>query len=98
LEMLLTNRWIGSDEALRIGLVNQVVPKNKLFETADEMAKKIASHDPIAVRNAKQAVVKGLDLSLQEGLELEKRLAFMTSQSRKGKKSKAAKAGKRNKR
>jgi enoyl-CoA hydratase/carnithine racemase len=52
-----------------------VVPKDKLLQTVEEMAKKIASYDPIAVRNAKQAVVRGLDLPLTEGLELEKRLA-----------------------
>jgi len=76
LEMLLTNRWINSDEAYIIGLVNQVVPKNKLLETAEEMAKKVASFNPMAVRNAKQAVMRGLDLSLSEGLELERRLAL----------------------
>jgi enoyl-CoA hydratase len=75
LEMLLTNRWMSGEEALQCGLVNRLVPKDKLLETAEEMAKKIASYDAIAVRNAKQAVVRGLDLSLTEGLELEKRLA-----------------------
>lgn len=75
LEMLLTNRWLTGEEALQCGLVNRLVPKGKLLETAEEMAKKIASYDPIAVRNAKQAVVRGLDLPLTEGLELEKRLA-----------------------
>jgi enoyl-CoA hydratase/carnithine racemase len=59
-----------------MGLVNQVVPKNKLLAAAEEMAKKIASFDPIAVKNAKQAVLRGLDLSLSEGLELERRLAM----------------------
>lgn len=76
LEMLLTNRWIKSEEAYHMGLVNHVVPKEKLYETAEQMAEKIASHDPMAVRLAKQAVTRGLDLPLQEGLELEKRLAF----------------------
>ena len=75
LEMLLTNRWLSGEEALQYGLVNRVVPKDKLLETAKEMAKKIASYNPMAVRNAKQAVVRGLDLPLAEGLELEKRLA-----------------------
>ena len=46
------------------------------------MAKKIASYDPIAVRNAKQAVVRGLDLALSEGLDLEKRLASQLSPNR----------------
>lgn len=75
LEMLLTNRWLGSEEACSAGLVNQVVPKAKLLETAGEMAKKMASFHPMAVRNAKQAVLRGVDLSLSEGLELERRLA-----------------------
>jgi enoyl-CoA hydratase len=76
LEMLLTNRWLSAKEAYHFGLVNQVVPKEKLLETAEEMAKKIASFNPVAVRNAKQAVIRGLDLSLSGGLELEKRLAL----------------------
>ncbi len=61
IEMLLTDRWISADEAWRINLVNRVVARDKLFDSAEKMAKKIASHDPIAVRYAKQAVVKGLD-------------------------------------
>jgi enoyl-CoA hydratase/carnithine racemase len=76
LEMLLTNRWLNAEEAFQCGLVNRVVPKEKLLETAKEIAKKIASYDPITVRNAKQAVVRGLDLPLSEGLELERRLAL----------------------
>jgi len=76
LEMLLTNRWIAGEEAYEIGLVNKVVPREKLLPTAEEMAQKIASHDPVAVRNAKQAVVRGVELRLSEGLDLEKRLAL----------------------
>jgi enoyl-CoA hydratase len=75
LEILLTGRWVNADEALRIGLVNRVVSRDKLLETAEEMAKKVASYPPLVVRNAKEAVVRGLDLSLAEGLDLEKRLA-----------------------
>lgn len=75
LEMLLTNRWINGEEAYNIGLVNQVVPRDKLLQTAEEMAERIASFNPMAVRNAKQAVLKGLDLTLAEGLDLERRLA-----------------------
>lgn len=76
LEMLLTNRWIKGEEACKIGLVNQIVPRENLLQVAEEMAKKIASYNPLAVRNAKQAVIRGLDLSLGEGLDLEKRLAL----------------------
>jgi len=75
LEMLLTSRWIGAEEALRIGLVNRVVSRDNLVHTAEKMAKKIASFNPRAVRNAKKAVMKGLDLTLTQGLDLEKRLA-----------------------
>ena len=75
LEMLLANRWISAEEAYHIGLVNRVVPIDELLKAAEEIAKKIASCNPIAVRYAKQAVVRGLDLSLAEGLDLEKRLA-----------------------
>jgi len=81
LEMLLTNRRISAEEAYQIGLVNQVVPKDKLIECSEKMAKKISSHNPRAVRYAKQAVVRGLDLSLAEGLDLEKRLGSQLSAS-----------------
>ena len=75
LEMLLTSRWVDAQEAHQIQLVNRVVPREKLLESAKEMAEKIASHDPAAIRSAKQAVVRGLDLPLTEGLRLEKVLA-----------------------
>ena len=75
LEMLLTNRWMTSDEAHRIGLVNRVVSRDNLLQTAEEMAKKIASFDPLVVRSAKQAVVRGMDMSLSDGLNLERLLA-----------------------
>jgi enoyl-CoA hydratase len=75
LEMLLTDEWIDGEEAFQIGLVNQVVPEDKLLDRADAMARKIAARDPAAVRCAKQAVVRGLDVRLSEGLYLEKSLA-----------------------
>ncbi len=74
LEILLTGRWINAEEALRLRLVNQVIPRKKLLPRAEELANKIAAYDPIAVSCAKQAIVRGLDLSLEQGLELEARL------------------------
>ncbi len=82
LEMMLSGRRIDAKEALAIGLVNQVVPKNELLPTADNLAKQIALFDPAVVRGIKQAVVRGLDLPLPEGLELEKRLAILVLQSK----------------
>jgi enoyl-CoA hydratase/carnithine racemase len=75
LEMLLTSRRINAEEAYKAGLVNRVVPREKLLPTVEEIARKIASYDQMAVRSAKQAILRGLDLPLKEGLELEKRLA-----------------------
>jgi enoyl-CoA hydratase len=75
LEMLLTNRWVSGEEAYDMGLVNQVVPREKLLACVEELAGTIASYHPAAVRSAKQAILRGLDMSLQQGLELEKSLA-----------------------
>ncbi len=75
LEMLLTGHRISAREALDVGLVNQVVAKDELQLTAEKMARIIASFSPAVTRTAKQAVVQGLNLSLSDGLELEKRLA-----------------------
>ena len=75
LEMLLTGNWMDAQEACQIQMVNRVLPREKLLGTAKAMAEKIASHDPLAVRYAKQALVKGLDLPLAEGLYQEKLLA-----------------------
>ena len=75
LEMILSGRHIGVKEALDLRLVNQVVPKDELLPTVDGMARQITLLDPMAVRNVKQAVVRGSDLPLAEGLSLEKRLA-----------------------
>jgi len=75
LEMLLTGRRINAQEAYKAGLVNRVVPREKLLPTVEEIALKIASYDQMAVRSAKQSIVRGLDLPLKEGLELERILA-----------------------
>ena len=75
LEMLLTGRWIDAREALRIKLVNRVVPGDRLMETARGTAEKIAAGDPDVIKGIKQAVVRGMDLPLAQGLDLEKRLA-----------------------
>lgn len=76
LEMLLSNRWIDSHEAYRAGLVNQIVQKEELMERAIAIAKRIASFSPEITRKAKEAIWRGLELSLPEGLEMERRLAL----------------------
>ncbi len=74
LEMLLTGRWITAEEANRLKLVNQVVRRNDLWPVAERLAHKIKAHSPVVVGFAKQAINHGLDLSLEQGLELEARL------------------------
>ncbi|MBI2830060.1 MAG: enoyl-CoA hydratase/isomerase family protein, partial [Chloroflexi bacterium] len=74
MEMLLAGQWIKADEARRIKLVNQVVPRNELLPTVERLASKIKAYDRLAVSYAKQAIIRGLDLSLERGLELEAHL------------------------
>ncbi|OGO22336.1 MAG: hypothetical protein A2Z28_02135 [Chloroflexi bacterium RBG_16_51_9] len=74
LDMLLTGRWVKADEALRMKLVNRVVPRADLLPTVERLADKIKGYNPLAVSYAKQAIKRGLDLSLERGLELEGRL------------------------
>lgn len=74
LDMLLSGRWLTADEAHRIKLVNRIVPRESLLPEAEKLADRIKSRDFQAVRYIKQAVTRGLDLTLAEGLELEKTL------------------------
>jgi enoyl-CoA hydratase len=71
LEMILTGARIPADEALRIGLVERVVPTGEALKAALELARAVAAKAPVALRYAKEAVVKGLELPLADGLRLE---------------------------
>jgi enoyl-CoA hydratase len=75
LQLLLTGDRIDAQDAYRIGLVNMVVSREELYSTADITARKILSCNPIAIRYAKEAITRGLDLTLEDGLALERRLA-----------------------
>lgn len=75
MDMILTNRWIDAEEAKSSGLVNRIVPRDMLWEEAEKAANSIAEMDPEISRSIKRAVNQGLDLPLERGLELEKRLA-----------------------
>ena len=79
LDMLLTGRWLDAREALRIKLVNRIVPGDRLMKMARGMAENIAAGDPGTVKGIKQAVVRGMDLPLAQGLDLEKMLACQRS-------------------
>jgi len=73
-EMLFTGKLIDANEAYRIGLVNAVVPQDRLMSTAREWAEAICKAAPLAVRAAKEAMLKGLSTSLEEGLQIEQDL------------------------
>jgi E-phenylitaconyl-CoA hydratase len=75
LEMILTGEPIDAQEAYRIGLVNKIVPSDELLPEAMKLAERICRNAPLAVQAAKEAVYRGLDLCLSEGLRMEEFLA-----------------------
>jgi enoyl-CoA hydratase len=77
LELILSAEIITAEEALRIGLVSRVVKGEDLAAETDALAKTIAAKAPIALRFIKEAINKGLDLTLEQGLRLEADLYFL---------------------
>jgi enoyl-CoA hydratase len=78
---------ISADEALRIGLVNQVCEPADLLPAAEAMAKKIVANAPLAVQFAMEAIDRGLEMSQEEALLLEATLFSLccaTSDMREG--------------
>ena len=74
LQLLLTGDPIDAAEAYRIGLVNRVVPSDQLIATAEAMLRQILTNAPLALAYTIEAVDRGLDASLEEGLNLEANL------------------------
>ncbi len=72
LEMLYTGNRIGAQEALRLGLVDHVVPMDQLIARCEAIAQEICKSAPLAVQRIKQVALRGLDRPLAEGLELER--------------------------
>jgi len=71
LEMILTGARVPAAEALRLGIVERMVPAGEALKAAVELARTIAEKAPIALRYAKESVVKGIGMSLEDGLRLE---------------------------
>ncbi|MBI5969069.1 MAG: enoyl-CoA hydratase/isomerase family protein [Deltaproteobacteria bacterium] len=82
LEMILTGEIIDAQEAYRIGLINRVVSPRELLAWAQDTAQKIASRGPIALKYAKEAIYKGMDLTLEQGLRLEADLYLLLHTTR----------------
>ncbi|GKX64825.1 short-chain-enoyl-CoA hydratase [Inconstantimicrobium mannanitabidum] len=70
-ELIYTCDIIKADEALRIGLVNKVVPLENLMEEVKAMATKIASNAPVAVKLCKDAINRGMQVDIDRAVEIE---------------------------
>ena len=79
LELLLTGQMIEAQEALRIGLVNRVVPADRLLAESEQLLRAIMENGPLAVRACLEAVDAGLDVGLEEALLLEANLFGLLS-------------------
>jgi enoyl-CoA hydratase len=75
-QLLLLGEPIDAQEAFRIGLINKVVPLAELLPTAKQWAETICRKGPVGVQASKEAMIKGYDLSLHEGLTLERELVM----------------------
>ena len=87
MEMVLTGRFMNAAEAERCGLVNKVVPAEVLLDEAKAMAQTIAGKPPIAVRFAKEAILKAANTPLDEGLAFERKsfnMLFASEDRREG--------------
>jgi len=76
-ELIFTGDFISAEEALRLGLVNKVVPREKLKEAVDELITKLKSKSPVILQFAKLAVNKSLETPLSVGLAAEADLSAM---------------------
>lgn len=82
MEMVLNNRTLTAEEALRYGLVNRVVPVERFREEAVQLAEEVAGRAPLAVRLAKEAVNHAFDSFLTDGLADERRAFYFLFASR----------------
>lgn len=71
LKMILTGDPVGAHEAMRLGLINDVVPADELLPAAHALASRIMAHTPRAVAACLAAVTRGINLSIDEGLAVE---------------------------
>lgn len=77
MEMVLTGRFITAEEAFKAGLINKIVPVELYLQEAIKMAATVAELSPLAVKMAKEAVLKSFDMSLEEGLHFERKNFYL---------------------
>jgi E-phenylitaconyl-CoA hydratase len=95
MELLLTGEPIDAETAARWGLVNRVVPGERLMETTVELARKIAANAPLAVQAAKELALRSYDTDLHSGLRFEQSILRLLQFSSDAKEGPAAFAEKR---
>lgn len=71
LQMILTGEPISAQAALAAGLINEVVPHDRMLDRAFELAEKIASKSPLAIAACLGSTTRGLNVSIDEGLAIE---------------------------
>lgn len=81
MELILTGKFIGAEEALAYGLINKVVPVEIYLQEAVRLAEEIAVMSPVATRLAKEAVNRSFESSLEDGLQFERKNFYLTFSS-----------------
>jgi enoyl-CoA hydratase len=87
MEMILTGSPMSAQEALSAGLVNRVVPVELCLTEAEALARRVAAQPPVAVRLAKEAILKAFDTTLEVGLDFERKnfyLLFASADQKEG--------------
>lgn len=77
MELILTGRMFTGEEALSMGLINKVVPVELYLEEAKNLARDIATKPPVAVRLAKESILKAFDTTIEGGLDFERKAFYL---------------------
>lgn len=84
LELILTGKHVEAPEALRLGIVNEVVPADRVVQRAEALAGELASKSPVALKSALDAVQNGLEMPLDDALYFEAQVAALSFTSEDG--------------
>ncbi|MUK88675.1 enoyl-CoA hydratase [Ornithinibacillus sp. L9] len=77
-ELILTAKKLTAEEALELGVLLQVVDEGELLSTCEQLARDIMKNGPIAVKQAKHAIIQGMNTDIQTGLEIESKAYELT--------------------
>jgi crotonobetainyl-CoA hydratase len=70
--MILTARHVGAKEGLELGFVNEVVPAGEALAAAERWAETVCKNSPMSIRASKQAIQKGLEVSLEQAISVQR--------------------------